>query len=184
MIAQCLAMLGSRTLLIAIMALASTVLPGCVGYQIGVDSMYLPGIRTVHVPVFESNTYRRFQGEMLTEAVIKEIESNTPYKVVDAASADSVLTGRIVSMQKRILVESPLDEARELEASFVVQVSWTDRRGQPLAATATIPASLFDVSLNQPASFVPESGQSVATAQQEAVRQLARQIVGQMNAPW
>ena len=170
----------AQRLAMAIMLLSS--LAGCAGYQVGVDSMYLPGIRTVHVPIFETETYRRFQGEMLTEAVIKEIEANTPYKVVDAASADSILSGSIVSMQKRVLAENVFDDPRELETAFHIQVRWTDRRGDPLAPQASIP--MFDVSFTQPATFVPEVGQSVATAQQEAIRRLARQIVGQMNVPW
>jgi hypothetical protein len=33
-------------------------------------------------------------------------------------------------------------------------------------------------------SFAPEAGQSMATATQQAVDQLARQIVGMMEAPW
>src|SRR5262245_65624285 len=72
-------------------------LSGCAGYQIGNRSLYRPDIRTVHVPVIQSESYRRNLGEKLTEAVVKEIELKTPYKVVDAESADSILSLRLVS---------------------------------------------------------------------------------------
>ena len=66
-------------------------LPGCAGYQLGQRSLYRPDIRTIHVPVVHSDSFRRHLGERLTEAIVKEIELKTTYKVVDAGSADSVL---------------------------------------------------------------------------------------------
>ena len=85
--------------------------PGCAGYQLGNRSLYRPDIRTVHVPMVQSDSYRRYLGERLTEAVVKEIELQTPYKVVDSDSADSVLSVRLVSDSKRVLAEQPLQRA-------------------------------------------------------------------------
>src|SRR5204862_2122331 len=79
---------------------------GCAGYQIGNRALYRPDIRTVHVPMIQSDSYRRYLGERLTEAVVKEIELRTPYKVVDADSADSVLTVRLVSDSKRVIANN------------------------------------------------------------------------------
>ena len=55
--------------------LAWLILPGCAGYQLGNANLFVPGIHTVHVPMFQSDTYRRNLSEWLTEAVVKEIES-------------------------------------------------------------------------------------------------------------
>ena len=55
---------------------------GCAAYRFGAASLYPPDIQTVYVPVFESNSFRRNLSELLTEAVCKEIELKTPYKVV------------------------------------------------------------------------------------------------------
>ena len=50
-------------------ALAAVILlSGCAGYQIGNRALYRPDIRTVHVPVVQSDSYRRYLGERLTEA--------------------------------------------------------------------------------------------------------------------
>ena len=46
------------------------------------------------------------------------------------------------------------------------------------------PASPLLVNLGQQANFVPEGGQSLVTAQQEAINKLAQQIVGQMEIAW
>jgi len=57
----------------------------------GTRTLYPPDIHTVYVPIIESNSYRRQLGEWLTEAVAKEIENVTPFKVVNTPEADSVL---------------------------------------------------------------------------------------------
>ena len=43
--------------------------------------------------MFQSDSYRRGLAEQLTEAVCKEIEKRTNYKVVNNPNADSVLSG-------------------------------------------------------------------------------------------
>ena len=70
---------------------------GCIGYQVGTGSLYAPDVATVYVPMIESDSYRRDLGERLTEAVVKEIELKTPYKVVNTPNADSILSARLIS---------------------------------------------------------------------------------------
>jgi hypothetical protein len=159
-------------------------LPGCAGYQLGQRSLYRPDIRTVHVPMIQSESFRRYLGERLTEAVVKEVELRTPYKVVDSASADSVLTVRLVSDSKKILSNNPFSEPRDIETDFFVQVSWIDRRGDLIMSHEDVPAAPLLVNLGQQTNFVPEGGQSLITAQQEAIDKLAQQIVGQMELAW
>jgi hypothetical protein len=159
-------------------------LPGCAGYQLGQRSLYRPDIRTVHVPMIHSESFRRYLGERLTEAVVKEVELRTPYKVVDSASADSVLTVRLVSDSKKILSNNPFSEPRDIETDFFVQVSWIDRRGDLIMSHEDVPAAPLLVNLGQQTNFVPEGGQSLITAQQEAIDKLAQQIVGQMELAW
>jgi hypothetical protein len=160
------------------------VFPGCAGYQLGQRSLYRPDIRTVHVPVIQSDSYRRYLGERLTEAVVKEIELRTPYKVVDSASADSVLSVRLVSDSKKILANNRFSEPRDIESDFFVQASWIDRRGDLIMSHDDIPAAPLLVNLGQQTNFVPEGGQSLVTSQQEAIQKLAQQIVGQMELAW
>jgi hypothetical protein len=169
-------------ILLAVLTLASTL--GCASYRVGHQSLYRPDIHTVHVPVFESESLRRNLGERLTEAVIKQIESRTPYKVVATPDADSVLSGRITHETKRVVAENRNDDARDVETEFRVEVQWISRRGEVLMQHAAVPVGPLNLDIAANAQFIPEAGQSLATAQQEAIEQLAREIVGQMEIWW
>jgi hypothetical protein len=158
--------------------------PGCAGYQLGQRSLYRPDIRTVHVPVVQSDSFRRYLGERLTEAIVKDIELRTPYKVVDSDSADSVLNVRLISDSKKILSNNRFSEPRDIETDFFLQVSWIDRRGDLIMSHEDVPAAPLLLNLGQQANFVPEGGQSLITAQQEVIEKLAQQIVGQMELAW
>lgn len=159
-------------------------LVGCAGYQLGQRSLYRPDIRTIHLPVVQSESFRRHLGERLTEAIAKQVELKTPYKLVDSAAADSVLTVRLVSESKRVLTGNQYSEPRDLETDFFAQVNWVDRRGDLIMSQDNVPAVPLLINIGQSANFVPEGGQSLATAQQEAIERLAQQIVGQMELAW
>src|SRR5690349_18872721 len=73
------------------------------GYQFGADKLYDTSIATVYVPqfhnrAFQTTPYRDMQVE-ITKAVIREIESKTPYKVIDDPDrADTELLGYLVQI--------------------------------------------------------------------------------------
>lgn len=171
---------ASRLALLLCLLLAA----GCTPYRMGAPTLFPCSVRTVYVPVFNTDSFRRQLGERLTEAVVKEVEQRTPYKVVSNATADSVLSGKIVSDTKRLLVEAPTDEPRESELNFQVQVSWIDRQGRQLQPSRNVPLPADLVQIGQSAHLIPELGQTVATAQQAAIDRLAQQIVALMEAPW
>lgn len=154
---------------------------GCAGYQVGSQSLFSPQFRTVHVSQFQSDTLRRGLGEWLTEAVVKEIEAQTPYKVVSQASADTMLSGRIISANKRVLAETINDDPRNLEFELYVEVRWIDRNGNLLMQQAPIPIPRSAVAISESGSFIPEAGQSRTSVQLRDIRRLAKQIVGQME---
>src|SRR5262245_55089086 len=134
--------------------LALPLFPGCAGYQLGQRSLYRPDIRTVYVEPVQSNSFRRYLGERLTEAVVKEIELKTPYKVVDSDAADSVLRVQLVSESKRVLTENFYDEPRDIETDFFVQLSWVDRRGDLIMNASDVPAGPLLLNIGQTANFV------------------------------
>jgi hypothetical protein len=168
----------------AICILQST-LVGCAGYQVGAGSLYAPDVTTVYVPMIDSHSYRRDLGERLTEAVCKEIELKTPYKVVGTPDADSILSATLISDTRRTLGENAFDDPRVSEIELRAEVSWVNRHRMPIAPvqTLTVPRELF-LPINQTAPLIPEAGQSVASQQQQAIERLAQQIVSTMEAPW
>ena len=157
---------------------------GCAGYQIGNQTLFPQEVHTIYVPVFHSNSFRRNLGERLTEAVVKEIEEETPYKVVNDANADSTLSGTIIQETKSVLVPDLSGDAREVQTAFSVQVSWVDRRNVKLRENKNVPLPPEIASVSGTSDLVPEVGQTVATAQQEAICRVAKQIVGLMEKPW
>jgi hypothetical protein len=157
---------------------------GCAAYRVGNGTLYAPDVHTVFVPMIQSDSFRRDLGERLTEAVVKEIELKTPYKVVGTPDADSVLSARLVGDTKRVIVENQNDDPRALELNLVAEVTWYNRRRQPLAPPAAIPVPPGVVPIGQTAALIPEAGQSVASQQQQAIQRLAEQIVSTMEEPW
>ena len=156
---------------------------GCAGYHVGNAGLYPTDVHTVFVPMFESDSFRRDLGEQLTEAVSKEIENRTPFKVVGTPNADSVLTGRITADTKHALFREPNNEARAISMGMVVKVSWADRRGNIVnAGQVPVPPEMID--MNQSAQLIPEYGGSTVSAQQQMIKRLAKQIVDLMQSPW
>ncbi len=157
---------------------------GCAGYQVGSASLYNPGVRTIYIPVVRNETFRPELGVQLTEAIQKEVELRTPYKVVADPSADSTLTCRITSQTKRVIAEANTDEPRALENMLSIELTWTDRQGNLLMENRFVPQGELAFSFIQGNDFVPEAGQSIATSQLRAMEQLAQQIVNQMEVRW
>lgn len=150
---------------------------GCAGYHLGNQYLYRSDIRTVHVAIFESDSYRRFLGQRTTEAVIKEVELTTPLTITNPQIADSFIRGRIIRETKSVVGENRFDDARSLRAGWVVEVDWVDRAGTPLMQRQT-------VRISEDSVFIPEGGQSLSTAQQKIIERVARQTVSQMQNPW
>uniref|UniRef100_A0A7C2NZA9 LptE family protein n=1 Tax=Schlesneria paludicola TaxID=360056 RepID=A0A7C2NZA9_9PLAN len=156
-------------------------LSGC-GYMVG--NAYGPEVRTIEVPVFQNDSFRRGIEYQLTEAVQKEIQTRTPYRLAKGPGADTRLTGRIVDIRKDVLGETQFDDPRELQLSLFIHVTWEDLRTGQLLASQEVPIQPQAIPLVGQAEFAPEVGQSLATATQDATERLARQIVNMLETPW
>jgi hypothetical protein len=157
---------------------------GCASYQFGAATLFPPNLRTIYVPMVRNETFRHDLGPLLTEAIQKTIEARTPYKVVGDPNADSTLTCRITAHQKRVISETITDEPRALESQISLQLVWTDRRGNLLMQNSFVPPGELAFNFINDTNFVPEGGQSIATANLRTVEELADQIVNQMEMRW
>lgn len=173
-----------------------------------------PDIRTVYVPVFKNTSviqttpYRGVEVQ-ITKAIVDELgsRSGAPRVVSDPECADSELVGQLVSIQKRLLNQNLQGLARETELTFTCTVVWRDLRSGKVLSNRRPPKERippppqFDPSLPplpEPAvreapipvtviasgRILEELGETSASGQQMAVRQLAKQIVNMMEAPW
>lgn len=159
-------------------------IPGCLGYNIGTRTLYRNDVRTIHVPIIKSDSFRPELGVNLTEAIQKEIERRTPYKLSDLGTADSILTCRITADSKRVIGETGTDEPRLLQSVMSIEMSWVDRRNLPLVETRFLPPGETNFYFSDNADFVPEAGQSISTANMRIIERLANHIVDQMEARW
>lgn len=160
------------------------VTPGCAGYQFGTRTLYNPEIRTINVPMVRNDTFRHELSQILTEAIVKAIELRTPYKVVANPNADSTLTCRLTNQTKRTIAQARTDEPRAAETRISLELSWTDRFGNQLLNNRPIPLGELAFYFVQGVDFVPEGGQSMATAQLKAAERLADDIVSEMENRW
>lgn len=173
-----------RPLLGSLLVVAVFGVAGCAPYQFGNAALFPPGVRTVHVPIVRDATFRHDLGVRLTEALIREIELRTPYKVTADPSADSTLRCEVVGETKRVLTETNADYPRALDAAVQVRAAWTDRNGRLLLNNSVVPTDDLTILFSQDERFVPEAGQSVDIAMQKAIEDLAGRIVSQMESRW
>ena len=152
-------------------------------------------IKTVYVPIFKNNSMFQQMEDELTRVVIQEIESKTPYKVVNSpAEADTELLGKIVSLNKTLINSNQLGEIREAQTILSVEVVWRDLRPGHLGECLSNPQPTGrkvpqapgappqpPVLIQSYGSLIPELGGSLATAKQENIQRAATQIVSMME---
>ena len=142
-------------------------------------SPYPQGISTVAVNVFENDTQDRSVEFELADALIKEIEARTPYKVTSTKRADTILTGRISGIEREQLSKSRTTGlSEEVTYAVTIDLNWRDRRtGESLLELRSFTADSL---------FVPSAptGEPIELGEFGAVERLARDIVSQMQADW
>lgn len=95
--------------------------PGRSGYSTA--PLYRTDIRTVAIEMFGSREYRRQWEFRLTEAVAKQLELKTPWRLGHASTADAVLTGEVVSISGSTLSEAP-DTGAVREFQLGIAIRW------------------------------------------------------------
>ena len=65
-----------------------------------------------------------------------------------------------------------------------MRATWIGRGGELLMQNSVVPGANLDIRFSQDARFVPEAGQSIDSATQQAIEELAERIVSQMETRW
>jgi hypothetical protein len=145
------------------------------GYQW--KSLFRDDVRTVAVPIFANRSFRRGMEFALTKAIVNQIEANTPYKVVPAEYADTILEGEILDTHTRTqnpdihtgLPQAQLDIVR-------LDFTWKDQR----TGKILVDRRRFE----QANTYYPTLGEGQFIGGQENVERLAVAIVQEMQADW
>ena len=142
-------------------------------------SVFPSDIRTVAVPILENDTFIRGVEFELTDALIKEIEARTPYKVTAQPQADTIFLGRVKKVELDQLSKSRLTGlGEEVIVSVTIDFEWKDWRSDaPLVARK----SFSGHGLAVPSA---PTGERMELGRMAAVQQLARDIVDEMRAAW
>ena len=123
--------------------------------------------------------YRRDIEIRLTEAVVKRIESDTPYKVTDKARADTVLKGTLGPVEQRVLSFDPhTGLAREIQIRLIVDFTWTDLR--------TGEVRLRKRGFRVASEYIPPApfAEDFFLGSESAIDRIAQRIVEQLANPW
>jgi hypothetical protein len=143
------------------------------------SSLYPTNFRSVSVPIFENSTMTRNVEFMLTDAVIKEIQSRTQYRILGEQYADTLLTGTIKSVDLQMLSQSrKTGLVNEMLVKVVLDFEWLNlMQGGRIAGRKNFASS---------AIFIPSrpSSEPFAVGEFAVVQQLASDIVDQMQASW
>lgn len=157
--------------LLAMMFLAS----GC-GYS--TKRPFPSGISTVHVEMLHSREFRRELEFELTEALVKRIEMDTPYRIADREHADTVFSGEIVEVRQNVLGKRfDTGTAREQGAQIAVRYRWKDQRTGKILVER--PRFVHQV------AYVPLIGESFDKGVRvRGIDQMAERIVETMETDW
>ncbi len=164
-------------LTLTVLSILPATLTGCAGYVAG--DQFDPSIKTISIPIFKNKTFDRKLEFQLTEALIKEIESRTPYRVAKSGTADTVLEGEIVEVERQWLSRTFTGGlTQETQLIVWVDFQWKDARtGKLIRKRTRLPGT---------GEYIPTYpvGQPIEVAKTRAVHELSQSIVAAMRRDW
>ncbi len=135
--------------------------------------------RTVAVPIFDNRTFSHGLEVQLTEAIVKEIQRSTRWRITSEHGAQTILSGAITSSTlKPLSTSSVTGMVLEQGVELTVDFEWRDHTsGEVLIARKGF-SSLQ--------SFVPArgTGERLELGEHAAVQELARRIVNELRSSW
>ena len=146
---------------------------GC-GYT--TKSLISRNINSIYIPIFGNNTFRSGLEFDLTTALKDEIMSKTKLRIARKEDADTILTGRIVTVIEAVLTSNARDNIVENQIEITVNIALADRR--------TGRALMSMNGLSNRGEYIIGRGENVKTATQECLTGLAKKIVYQLEEKW
>jgi hypothetical protein len=165
------------TLTIALLAAAGCESDPAKGWAVG--TTYDTDIKTIAIPVVQNNTFDREVGYLLTNALIREVESRTPWKVASENVADTLLDVTVTKVKMQALSQSRLT-GLDQEMAVQLTVDWNWER---IDDNSTIVG--WD-GMGTNGLFLPSNplGEPIELGRMESVELMARAIVDRMSESW
>jgi hypothetical protein len=161
-------------MLLLLLGVALPAVSGC-GYSAG--RPFPDDVQTVHVKMFHSKEFRRDLEFALTEAVVKRINMDTPYKIAPLRTADTVLSGEVLEVRNRTIGDDfETQLPRETAATIIIAFRWKDLR----SGRTIVERERFMYT----AEFYPPVGETFATGMVRGLDGMAEQIIETMESDW
>lgn len=145
-------------------------LVGC-GYRAG--TLIPADVRTVHVEMFDNDTFRHGMEIPLSRAVQKEVARRTHLQIVPRERADTILSGTIRRMDAPVTAYDQVDEVAVQRMYVQVRFEWRRRAtGEVIASSDRLEDSV---------RILVARGETQATAAEDAFSDLAEAIVERMQ---
>ena len=162
---------------ISLLATAAIFLSCCAGYRLGpIKPEALANVQTLAVPLVKNDTLEPRSAPLVTNAIISQMEQDGTYKLADLETADAVLNGRIVDIERRQLRSARDNQLRSRELNLRIQFDYEiiDQASRAVLKRGTI--------YSETSVFVSSNFQ---TAERQAIpvaaRQLAIDLVSQIS---
>ncbi len=158
-------------------ALAALILMGLTGCGYSTRRPFRTDIQSVHVEMLHSKEFRRELEFRLTEAIVKRIEMDTPYRIAPRRTADALMTGEILSVDNRTFGDDfDTNLPREIGSTIVVRFRLQDMRtGEILAQRRRL---VFQT------SYIPPVGESFDQGMTRGLEGLAEKMVESIETDW
>ena len=165
--------LGVVCTLIALLGLS-----GCPSLDYSNESLFPKDVGTICLKMFDNRTFWRNIEYVLTDALAKQIEAKTPYKIIsDQDLSDTTMTGQITKVSQNMLM-TDRDTGDDLEMELIVHalVTWKNlKTGDLLCDNLEVVAS---------GTYSTPLGQNQGYASTLAANKLAAKIVELMENKW
>ncbi len=150
-----------------------TLMCGC-GYS--TRSLISRNINSIHIPIFENDTFRRGIEFDLTKAVKNEVMSKTNLRIASKDHADNILHGTVKDFTERIITHGFRDSVVEAQMTLFVDIQLVDRRtGRTL---------IDKKGINQATGDIVRRGETLESAIEEGIVDMAETIVNLLAEKW
>ena len=163
-----------------LLAAASLILGGCLGYQIGpVKPSVLRDVHVIAVPVFGNKTLLPRVEALVTDTVIKQLQQDGTFRVAEEGQSDAVLKADITDITRTPArsVRGNVLATTEFNLIMRVRYSLVSRSGTVLMPTVDV--------VGTTSFFV---GTDVTTDERQALplaaEELAGRLVTQLSEGW
>jgi outer membrane lipopolysaccharide assembly protein LptE/RlpB len=168
-----------------LLPLAALLFSGCAGYQIGpIKPKTMREIKTIAVPSFKNDTLEPRVEVLLASSVIKQLQQDGTYKVVDESEADAILEANLEEVIRRPArsVRGNTLQTREYTLTLRVRYRVTDRKGHILEQRAVNGQTSFFVTGTD--TLAADVNQDERQAIPLAAEDMAVHLVSQISEGW